>query len=119
MSITLELQGFDEVIELLEGVNVPGQLGEVVEGTIVAGARFAAVITPVDTAAMQQAWTAQAQGLDGRVFVDPSAVNPRSGVAVTSYAPDVDERAGIMDKAFTFMSRIGTRMLERVDWEAR
>lgn len=108
--ITLEFQGIDEAIEALT-LDLEKQLGEVIDERLEAGTAFARIHTPVDTGAMRGAWHWHRSGLEGMMTIDPMAVNPRSGASVTSYAPSVDDRLGIVEGAY---QRIITMPIEEV-----
>lgn len=119
MSLTLQTQGFEEAAELLANVNIPGQLGEGVSDLTGALSRFAATITPVATGAMRDAWTDRAQGLGGVVFINPAAINPRSGAPVTDYASIVSDRLGIMNAVMVEGERLAAVVLENIEWVPR
>ena len=119
MSVTLEITGVEETIELLEGMDIPGTLGAVVDALTGYSARMAASMTPVDTGAMQRAWRGVSQGMTGRVFTDPGATNPRSGAPVTSYAGIVDSRVGISEAVSALAERQAITLLEGVTWDIR
>jgi len=107
--IDLEMKGAEAVLAALE----PPLIEEAIIFRFGEMTRFAASITPVRTGAMQRAWKWEAQGWEGRMFIDPSARNPRSGVPVTDYAEEVDQRYGILDKALGLGARMG---VEDVEW---
>jgi len=108
--ITIVTHGFDEAVTYLEGINVPMRLGAAVDDTVATLARFAAARTPVVTGAMRGAW----RGVGGRLFIDPSAINPRSGAPVTDYAPSVAQRLGIMEAVWDEGEHVGYEAME--DW---
>lgn len=108
MSLEIELTGDDELIAYLEGYNVPGRLAVAVNTVVSVLRRFAASITPVDTGSMRDAW----RGDHGRVYIDPTAVNTRSGVPVTDYSGIVSERTGIMEHTMAQGLNVGSRILE-------
>ena len=114
--IALEVQGLDEVIELLEGTDIPRQLENIVGFVTEYSARLAASMTPVDTGAMQRAWKGKVLGMEGSVFIDPSAVNYRSGTPVTAYAGIVDEREGISLAVVDHATRMGAAMLGEIEY---
>lgn len=108
MTLTIEQRGFDEAIAYFEDIDVPGRLAIAVDKTIEMLGRLAASVTPVDTGAMRKAW----RWVKGRLFIDPGARNPRSGVPVTDYATTVSERYGILDAVMTQAGRVGAAALE-------
>ena len=62
--------------------------------------RFAVARTHVQTGALRASEREQLDfgALRSRLYIDPSATNPRSGVSVLSYAADEDDKGG--DHAF-------------------
>lgn len=59
-----------------------GELGQAIKDTTLGAHRFAVQIThvwPVLGGGLRAAHRAEVKGLRGRVFIDPSAVNPRGG----------------------------------------
>lgn len=112
MTVELKIYGIDEAIAYLEDIKVSKRLGVAIEKTVSALARLAASITPVVTGAMRAAWCGTSSGLEGRVYIDPAAVNPRSGVPVVNYAGVVSERRGIMDALISESDRLASAALE-------
>lgn len=117
--IALETRGFEEAAELLANVDVAGQLGLGIAGVTGGMTRFAAPITPVVTGAMRGAWMSRAQGLAGAVYINPAAINPRSGAPVTQYAGIVSDRLGIADAVMREGERLAAVALEEVQWVPR
>lgn len=56
--------------------------------------RGAAVITHVDTVALRASHRMEVSGKRGRVYIDPGAMNPRSGVRTAIYGPVEHARGG-------------------------
>ncbi|MDY7078013.1 MAG: hypothetical protein SXV54_13945 [Chloroflexota bacterium] len=100
--ITLEVRGEREALEALD-IDVPRLLQHNINKMGVAGKRMAVSITPVVTGAMQRAWT----WYEGRLFINPSAVNPRSGTPVIEYAGDICARDDILGVVLGAMERTG------------
>lgn len=96
--IELQLRGFDETVDYIEGLDIPEQLHEQLGIVLTDMTRFAAAITPVVTGAMRRAWEFKLEGLQGRMAINPTARNPRSGVPVRDYASIVAEREGILEQ---------------------
>jgi len=111
--VTLEVQGLEEALAALR-LNVEAQLGQAEDRFLRTGVEVARSATPVVTGAMRGAWQWNRAGVEGKIEINSSAVNPRSGVPVTEYAPTVDARLGILDLV---SSRLGTMDIEGVGWE--
>jgi len=98
MMIQLQTQGFEETSEYLKKLEIEKQLERELDWILGAVLEFVKDATPVDTGAMRGAWQWARNGLQGRVELNPSAVNPRSGLSVMDYAVEVNERLGILDQ---------------------
>ena len=116
MAVDFEARGFDEAVEYLGAVNVSGKLEKVIDSMLPHLGRLAMDTTPVETGSMRRAWRWTRSGLTGRLFIDPSAVNSRSGVLVSSYAPKIEGRLGIIDRTVEVAKRLGVEGLERMDY---
>lgn len=110
MMLSLELIGLGEVLDVFGNMDIPGRLAMLIDQIINESTRFAASLTPVDTGAMRDSW----MGERGRMFINPSAYNPRSGAPVTDYASIVSDRCGIMDAVFENAIRLVTDKVEVV-----
>lgn len=117
MSVVIETRGFEEAVELLQDLDLEDQLESTLTQILKEFTRFAAANTPVVTGSMRSAWRWAITGLIGRLFIDPSAVNTRSGIPVSQYAPPVEERYGIFEKVEASWDRIGVE--DAVGWEVR
>jgi len=77
---------------LVAAVRPTGAAGRAVKyGTIEAN-RVAQILTHVDTGALRASHRIQYAGLQGRVFLDPSATNPRSHALTSVYGPIEEQR---------------------------
>lgn len=84
-----------EVLNRIQGKLRPdGLLGDIVRWAVDQLDFYAEGITPVDTGSWQASHRTACTGLEGRVFVDPTAVNVRTGVAVISYAGAYESQGG-------------------------
>ncbi len=71
-----------------------GAFGEAIRVATVAAHRYAVALTHVDTGALQASHRVEVSGLRGRVSIDPSGTNPRSGVRPTEYGVYEHQRGG-------------------------
>lgn len=116
MSLTLQLRGFDEVIELLQEVDVEAQLEATLEDVLQELTVFAAANTPVKSGSMRDSWIWGVENLKGRLYIDPNAVNRISGVRVIDYAPIVDQRVGILEKVEKRWDVVAVEGMEEIGW---
>lgn len=113
MSLTLKLVGLSGLLGHLDDYDAEERLGKAVDKTRKALRGFLASRTPVITGSMRRAWYSEmGSPLEGRVFIDPAATNTRSGALVSSYAPGVADRYGLMDAALTQGEKIADAALE-------
>lgn len=75
-----------------------GALGRAVQRITLLAQRYAIDITHRDTGALAGSHRVDVQGHQGRIFLDPSASNPRSRQLVSRYGAFEHERGG--DHAF-------------------
>lgn len=68
--------------------------GRVIRDATIRAYRYAEAITHVDTGSLRASHRMQVQGLRGRIYLDPSARNPRSGLPVSVYGPYEHARGG-------------------------
>ena len=71
-----------------------GALGRAVQYGVIAAHRYAVGVTHVDTGALRSSHRMEITGLRGRVYIDPSARNPRSRQRTETYGPYEHERGG-------------------------
>lgn len=71
-----------------------GALGRAMKHAIIGAHRYLVDITHVDTGTYQASQRMDLKGDHGRIYVDPSAVNPRSGQRPAEYAQDEEARGG-------------------------
>lgn len=91
-------QGFSEALAHIDEYDPSGRLGDVIEEILEKALAHFRARTPVVTGSMRAAWRARMLSpLEGSVFIDPSAVNSRSGVPVLSYAPTIGEKYGLLE----------------------
>lgn len=95
----IQISGIAEVnaaIRRVSGALHPGgEMSRAVEWMTLAALRGVKARTDVDTGAYRAGQTSEMQNaLTGRVFIDPSARNPRSRVPVVVYGPIEEARGG-------------------------
>ncbi len=71
-----------------------GALGRAVQYGTAAAHRYAVGVTHVDTGALRASHRMEVTGLRGRVYIDPSARNPRSRQRTATYGPYEHDRGG-------------------------
>lgn len=78
----------------IAAVRPEGGLGRAVQYGTTAAHRYALAATHVDTGALKSSHRMELSGAHGRVFIDPSAMNPRSGQRTAVYGPFEHARGG-------------------------
>lgn len=68
--------------------------GQAIKTATIRAYRYAVSITHVDTGSLRASHRMQVHGLRGRIYIDPSAHNPRSGLPVRVYGPYEHSRGG-------------------------
>jgi hypothetical protein len=71
-----------------------GAFGRAVQYGTAAAHRYAVAVTHVDTGTLRASHRMEVNGLRGRVYIDPSATNPRSGGRAAVYGPYEHDRGG-------------------------
>jgi len=71
-----------------------GVFGRAVIYAATAAHRYAVAITHVDTGALRASHRIEVKGLQGRIYIDPGSVNPRSGQKPVVYGPYEHARGG-------------------------
>lgn len=81
---------------LIRAVKPGGAVGRAIQYGTIAAQRYAVGITHVDTGALKASHRMrfEAQGPRGLIYIDPSAVNPRSGRRTAVYGPYEHARGG-------------------------
>lgn len=87
-----ELQRANEA--MIAELQPSGALGRAVKYATTEGHRYAIQITHVDTGTLKAAHRMEVSNVQGRIFIDPSATNPRSGQPVGRYGPIEHDRGG-------------------------
>lgn len=79
---------------LIAALEPSGAAGELTRYITAGLHRWAVIYTHVDTGALRGAQRMEVNGLRGRVYLDPSARNPRSGQLASVYGFYEHERGG-------------------------
>lgn len=94
----LGIQGVQEVqtanSEMIAALQPAGGLGRGIRAGTVAGHRYAAAITHVVSGTLRAAHRMEVTALRGRIYIDPTARNPRSGARAADYGPIEHARGG-------------------------
>jgi len=97
MAVMVTIKGIQEAQQRnqrqIAALRPSGPFGAAVREATVQLQRFAIGITHVDTGALKGSHTMEVRGLYGRIFIDPSAVNPK-GQRPARYGPFEHERGG-------------------------
>jgi hypothetical protein len=76
--------------------------------------RYLVAITHVDTGSYRAAQRMQVEGQQGRLYVDPAAVNPRSGQLPVEYSVYEEERGGSHAAYQRTLEEAGPRILDEM-----
>lgn len=80
-------------LKAIAALTPDGSFGEAIRYATTAAHRFAVQNTVVDTGSWRASHRMLIQKLRGRVFIDPSAVNPKGGKPV-EYGPALEQKKG-------------------------
>jgi hypothetical protein len=98
VTIRRDIRGLQEarsaVLRAIAALEPAGALGTAVRDATAATDRYAASITRVDTGAWRASHRPEVDGLSGRISLDPSATNPRSGTRPAVYGAIWEDRGG-------------------------
>jgi hypothetical protein len=98
VSIRHTIRGAQEAraacLSVLANLRPDGALGRAVRDATAAADRYAVSITRVDTGAWRASHRPEVDGLHGRLALDPSTTNPRSGSRPVVYGAIWEERGG-------------------------
>lgn len=94
MTITGIQEAQAENNRVIASLQPSGALGRAVQYGTAAAHRAAVGMTHVDTGALRASHRMEVTGLRGRVYIDPSARNPRSRQRTETYGPYEHERGG-------------------------
>jgi len=94
----LTIRGLQEAqrwnLRAIANTKSSGQFGMAIRDITVGLQRYEVSITHVDTGALKASERIEIMGLSGRIYIDPSAQNPRSGVRTAIYGETEDLRGG-------------------------
>jgi len=96
--MSMAIRGIQEAqqanLRQVAAVKPNGALGEAVKVGTTLAHRYAVSITHVDSGSLRASQRLSVQGLRGRVYLDPNAVNPRSGARPSIYGNYEHARGG-------------------------
>lgn len=96
MTIEIRMEGFEETQEYLDGVIERLSSDEFWDeklGSLIKGAqRYAISISPVVTGSYRDAHRTVVGNMEALLEIDPAARNSRTGIQVSRYAADVEDR---------------------------
>lgn len=94
LSITGIQEAQDANARWMAALKPGGALGRAVQYMTIEAQRRAIALTHVDTGSLRASHRMQYAGLEGRVFIDPGATNPRSRGRTAVYGLVEHERGG-------------------------
>lgn len=98
MDINLTIRGLQETqaknLRRIARLEPGGEFGTMIRNTTVYTHSEAVKVTHVDTGTLRASHRMQITNVRGLVFIDPSAVNPRSGAKPVDYGPVEEARGG-------------------------
>ena len=96
--VNLTITGLQEAMDLnlraIAALQPQGALGRAVQVGTTMAHRAAVAITHVDTGALRASHRMEVKSTRGRIYIDPSARNPRSGQLTAVYGFFEHERGG-------------------------
>lgn len=92
-----------------------GAFGRAIQYGTLSAHRYAVGLTHVDTGALKSSHRMEVQGLRGRVYIDPGAVNPRSNRRTAIYGEYEHERGG----EHAFYERVVNEYGQQIEAEMR
>jgi hypothetical protein len=78
----------------MAALRTSGAFGAAIQYATAAAHRYAVALTHVDTGSLKASHRMEMSGLRGRVYIDPSATNPRSRQQTAEYGPYEHVRGG-------------------------
>lgn len=96
--VKLSITGIQEAqaqnLRRVAALRPTGAFGAAIRDATAEAHRYAVALTHVDTGALRASHRVQVTGVRGRVFVDPGALNPRSGRRTAEYGVYEHRRGG-------------------------
>lgn len=81
-------------VRMMAQLTPSGTMGVVVRDVLIDLHRYATAITHVDTGALRASHRMILRGLEGEIFIEPGARNPRSGAKTAEYGEAEEARGG-------------------------
>ncbi len=96
--VNLTITGIQEAqranLEAIAALKPQGPFGRAVIYATTAAHRYAVAITHVDTGSLRASHRIEVKGLRGRIYIDPSSVNPRGRARPAEYGVYEHARGG-------------------------
>jgi hypothetical protein len=96
--IDVDISGIQQAqaaaVQALGALKPTGAFGKAVQYVTGQAHRYATQITPVDTGSWRASHRPEVHGLQGRIFLDPTAVNPKSHSLPSVYGPRLETQRG-------------------------
>ena len=99
-----------------------GELSRVIWSLLGGTLREAVMVTHIDTGSLQASHRMELDGWHGKIFIDPSTINPKSNTHPAVYGIYEHDRGGshaFYDRAFGFAEQLADRLLQkytRISW---
>jgi hypothetical protein len=115
VDVTIEgLQKLNDLnVRTIAALKPANALGRAIQYATVQGHRYLTQIVHVDTGAYRASNRMEVHGDRGRIYVDPGARNPRSGLRVADYAPEEEARGGSHAAYSRTVAEMNSRGLDR------
>ncbi len=98
VDIDIKVRGLERIQaaarQVVEAMTEGGALGKAVRHVALGAHRYATDRTVVDTGTWRASQRVEVKGLRGRIFIDPSAVNPKGGGKPSEYGAGLELRRG-------------------------
>ena len=98
MAVDMTIRGIQEAqrwnVRAIAALRPSGALGWAIVWGTAAAHRYAVSITHVDTGALRASQRMAVSGAQGRIYLDASARNPRTGQRTAAYGPVEEARGG-------------------------
>ena len=101
----------DANLMVIAAMEPGGALEQATRWVLVGAHRYLVAITHVDTGAYRAGHRMELKGARGEIFVDPSAINPKTGRKVTSYARHEEARGGSHAAYGRTFDEVGARLV--------
>ncbi len=98
ITASVTIRGLQEAqaanVRMMAELKPTGSMGRVLRDVVIDLHRYATAITHVDTGALRASHRMAIRGLDGELYVEPGARNPRTGQKTEEYGEIEEARGG-------------------------